>query len=102
MFALEIVVDRLDITRHIFGCLVTIGGLLCKRMLKHLVQGRWITSQDALQGVIWFVENLLQDRNIIAGKRQTPGEHPVEHNSHGPDIGSSVRSLAQKSLRRDE
>ena len=101
MLALELVVDGLDIRRHVVGGLIPVVGLLGQRPLEHRVQRRRITGDHGLQWIVGFVKNLLQDRDIVAGKGKAAGEYPIKHHTDRPDIGSSIGGLAQQSFRRD-
>ena len=101
MFALESLVDGLDVRGHVFGRLVSIDGVLGKRMVNEMVEGRRIPGEDGRQRVMRFADYPVQGIRIVAGKWQPPGKQQVENATRGPDIGPPVGGLAQKPFRRD-
>src|ERR1039458_2301238 len=101
MFALEIVVNRLDIRGHFFAGLVSIQRILCQCAVKQMVKSRRITGEHARQRVMRFADYPVKSGGIVARKRQPPGKQQVENDARGPDIGPAVRLLAQESLRRN-
>jgi hypothetical protein len=76
---------------ELIGVLVTLTGRLCEALTDNEFEFHWDTGTEAGDGVRVAVQDGLQ-KSILVFRIERPlaGEHLVEQNSQGPDIGSLI------------